>query len=181
MTNSGSLEQTFPGMEGMVSDTQVRNTKTALDLLFDKVGDEFRYIADEELAGIETDPKTGQKRLIAYDLVEGHEVIVMWGLDQRGKTRSRGTFFVNQMDYPDVSVSAYEGVRLGKSIKPDARHYDIHGDSIPLTNIFQAITEKVGGLLSDPSLESTMPTEKALGLLREIKPNEVHYIESSNF
>jgi len=181
MTNPGSLEQTFPGMEGMVSDTQKSNTRRELDLLFDKVGDEFRVIADEKLAGIDADSETGRKRLIAYDLVEGHEVIVMWGLDQRGKTRSRGTFFVNQMDYPDVSVSAYEGVRLGKRIKPDARQYDIHGDSVPLTNIFQTITETVGGLLSDPASESTMPTEKALGLLKEIKPNEVHYIESSNF
>ncbi len=175
MTQPDALERPFPGMEEAVMEVERGVAQTNLNALFEEIGDIFRIEADQKLSAIQVDPSTGERRLIAYDVVGEHETILAWDLNKRGRTKTRGTVFVNLAEYPEQDVAAFPNTKLGKSIKPDAKRYDDSGTSIPQNVFFEAARTAVTNQINGHN-ERLGPLN-ALTILQGMRANKYNYLD----
>lgn len=170
------FQPTFPGMEEAVSDVSRLESQRGLNELFKGMVNQFTILADEQLTGLLTSPESGERSVVIYDVVDGHEFIVLWGLNKTGTTRVQGTVYLNRDDWPVIDVAAHSNVKFAPGIRPTARKYDEYGDSIPLAKIKETTRSAVAPLIENTS---GIDSANALVTLQEIKVDKIFYIPSS--
>lgn len=179
MLSTELLERPFPGMEGVVSDSEKKFASKALDSRFVDLINDFRSLDDFMFAGVNNSSENGEKSLIARDFIEGYDIIVDWGLDDKGKTTESGTVFAKNADPNSLKgIVVVDNLKLRKGIMPTARSYDEDDISLPL----KRISEIVNGLCTsiiDYEVVGIDPT-KALTLIERINPKKVSFISPFN-